>query len=69
VIRARTKTRPTQQWTVGREFNRRNKKSFDEQGISFAQRTVAVATAREAATPLADAVAAATAATEPGNPR
>ncbi|UCD34995.1 MAG: mechanosensitive ion channel family protein [Nitrospiraceae bacterium] len=35
VIRARTKTRPIQQWRVGREFNRRLKKRFDERGIEI----------------------------------
>ncbi len=46
VIRARMKTRPLQQWTVGREFNRRLKKRFDELGIEipFPQRTLHVAT-------------------------
>ncbi len=46
VIRARMKTRPLQQWTVGREFNRRLKNRFDELGIEipFPQRTLHVAT-------------------------
>jgi small conductance mechanosensitive channel len=35
VIRARTKTRPIEQWRVGREFNRRLKKRFDEKGIEI----------------------------------
>jgi len=35
VIRARFKTRPLKQWGVGREFNKRMKKAFDEQGISM----------------------------------
>jgi len=30
IIKARTKTMPIQQWRVGREFNRRLKKAFDE---------------------------------------
>jgi small conductance mechanosensitive channel len=30
VLQARFKTKPIQQWTVGREFNRRLKKRFDE---------------------------------------
>jgi moderate conductance mechanosensitive channel len=33
VIKARIKTKPIQQWRVGREFNRRLKKKFDELGI------------------------------------
>lgn len=35
VIKARIKTRPMQQWAVGREFNRRIKKRFDELGIEI----------------------------------
>jgi moderate conductance mechanosensitive channel len=35
VIRARLKTRPLQQWRVGREFNRRLKMVFDDRGIKM----------------------------------
>ncbi|HOD82819.1 MAG: putative MscS family protein YkuT [Planctomycetes bacterium ADurb.Bin126] len=35
IIKARTKTRPIRQWAVGREFNRRLKKAFDERGIEI----------------------------------
>ncbi len=35
VIKARIKTRPIQQWAVGREYNRRLKKKFDELGIEI----------------------------------
>ena len=35
IIKARIKTRPIKQWNVGREFNRRMKKRFDELGIEF----------------------------------
>lgn len=35
VIRARTKTRPLQQWRVAREFNRRLKQAFDRKNISI----------------------------------
>jgi small conductance mechanosensitive channel len=35
VIKARIKTRPSRQWDVGREFNRRLKKAFDELGIEI----------------------------------
>ena len=35
IIKARTKTKPIQQWTVGREFNRRLKMKFDEKGIEI----------------------------------
>lgn len=42
IIRARLKTRPSLQWVIGREYNRRLKKAFDEQGIEipFPHRTV-----------------------------
>jgi moderate conductance mechanosensitive channel len=42
VIRARITTRPIQQWRVGREFNKRMKKVFDERGIEipFPHRTI-----------------------------
>jgi small conductance mechanosensitive channel len=35
VIRARTKTKPIKQWEIGREFNRRLKKVFDERDIEI----------------------------------
>lgn len=35
VIKARAKTLPLKQWRVGREFNRRLKKKFDECGIEI----------------------------------
>ncbi len=35
IIKARIKTRPTKQWAVGRQFNRRMKKRFDELGIEI----------------------------------
>jgi len=35
VIKARIKTRPIKQWRVGREFNRRLKKAFDEKSIEI----------------------------------
>ncbi|HVA01506.1 MAG TPA: mechanosensitive ion channel family protein [Terriglobia bacterium] len=35
IIKARFKTLPSQQWTVGREMNRRIKKKFDEEGIEI----------------------------------
>jgi moderate conductance mechanosensitive channel len=42
VIKARIKTYPIKQWFVGREFNRRMKRRFDELGIEipFPHRTV-----------------------------
>ncbi len=35
IIKARTTTKPIQQWRIGREFNRRLKKKFDEVGIEI----------------------------------
>jgi len=35
IIKARTKTRPIKQWAVGREFNRRLKRRFDELDIQI----------------------------------
>ena len=35
MIKARIKTRPGEQWRIGREFNRRMKARFDELGISI----------------------------------
>lgn len=45
IVKARVKTQPMQQWTVGREVNRRIKKRFDELGIEipFPQRTLHLA--------------------------
>jgi len=42
VVKARIKTVPIQQWTVGRAFNRRIKQRFDELGIEipFPHRTI-----------------------------
>ena len=42
IVRARFKTLPGKQWTVGREMNRRIKKRFDEAGIKipFPTRTI-----------------------------
>ena len=42
VIKARIKTQPITQWTVGREYRRRLKKAFDAQGIEipFPHRTL-----------------------------
>ncbi len=35
IIKARTKTKPIKQWRIGREFNRRLKKIFDEKNIEI----------------------------------
>ncbi len=42
IIKARTKTKPIKQWRVGREFNRRMKKKFEEKNIEipFPHRTL-----------------------------
>lgn len=42
VVRIRIKTRPLEQWNVGREYRRRLKKAFDAQGIEipFPHRTL-----------------------------
>ena len=42
VIRARIKTKPIEQWSVGREYRRRLKRAFDELGIEipFPHRTL-----------------------------
>ena len=52
VIKARLKTLPIEQWTVGREYRRRLKKAFDAQGIEipFPHRTL---TMGEASPPFA----------------
>ena len=35
IVKARTKTKPIRQWAIGREFNRRLKKAFDERDIEI----------------------------------
>jgi small conductance mechanosensitive channel len=35
IIKARITTKPIRQWAVGREFNRRMKKVFDQRGIEI----------------------------------
>jgi small conductance mechanosensitive channel len=42
IVKCRIKTKPIQQWRVGREMNRRIKKSFDAKGIEipFPHRTI-----------------------------
>lgn len=42
IIKARITTKPIRQWAVGREFNRRMKKAFDQRGIEipFPHRTI-----------------------------
>jgi len=53
IIKARTMTRPTQQWRVGREFNRRMKKKFDELNIEipFPHQTVYFGKDKQGAAP------------------
>ncbi len=54
IVRGRLKTRPVQQWRIGREYNRRLKKAFDERGIEipFPHRTVYWGEARKGQQPL-----------------
>ena len=47
VLRARTTTRPIQQWRVAREFNRRLKIAFDEQNIEMPFREITVHMGRD----------------------
>lgn len=53
VIKCRIKTRPIQQWTVMREFNRRMKRRFDELGIEipFPHQTIYFGTDRAGKAP------------------
>jgi small conductance mechanosensitive channel len=53
IIKARIKTRPIKQWAVGREFNRRMKKRFDELGIEipFPHRTIYFGAAKDGSAP------------------
>ncbi len=53
VIKARITTKPIKQWRVGREFNRRMKKIFDERNIEipFPHRTVYWGEAKEGQAP------------------
>ena len=53
VIKARTMTRPIQQWRVGREFNRRMKMKFDELDIEmpFPHQTVYFGKNKQGAAP------------------
>jgi small conductance mechanosensitive channel len=53
IIKARIKTLPIQQWTIGREFNRRLKRRFDELGIEipFPHRTLYFGVDRQGGAP------------------
>lgn len=53
ILKARIKTRPIRQWAVGREFNRRMKKRFDELGIEipFPHRTIHFGAGKDGAAP------------------
>jgi small conductance mechanosensitive channel len=55
VIKVRLKTAPMQQWTIGREFNRRMKKAFDQKGIElpFPHRTIYFGEDRQGRAPAA----------------
>jgi small conductance mechanosensitive channel len=54
IIKCRIKTKPIQQWRVGREMNRRIKKSFDAKGIEipFPHRTIYWGQAKHGTAPL-----------------
>jgi small-conductance mechanosensitive channel len=47
IIRARTTTRPSKQWGVAREFNRRLKKAFDDKHIEIPNRQVTICASRD----------------------
>lgn len=53
IVRARLATKPGRQWAVGREFNRRLKRAFDERGIEipFPHRTIYVGQDKEGRSP------------------
>ena len=53
IVKARLKTRPIEQWTVGREFNRRMKRRFDELGIEipFPHRTIYMGELKDGTSP------------------
>jgi small conductance mechanosensitive channel len=55
IIKARITTKPIKQWQVGREFNRRMKKRFDELGIEipFPHRTIYFGEDKSGAAPIA----------------
>ncbi|WP_297369588.1 mechanosensitive ion channel family protein [Acidocella sp.] len=55
IIKARIKTKPIQQWTVMREFNRRMKRRFDELGIDipFPHQTIYFGTDKQGKAPSA----------------
>lgn len=56
ILRGRAVTRPKDQWEVGREYNRRLKRAFEEAGVELAYRPpgAPAATVRTAATPDAE---------------
>ncbi len=53
IIRARIKTKPIKQWNVGREFNKRLKKKFDEHNVEipFPHRTIYIGQDKEGSSP------------------
>jgi len=53
ILKARIKTKPIQQWRIGREFNRRIKKKFDELNIEipFPHRTIYFGKDKQGASP------------------
>ncbi|MBL8659227.1 MAG: mechanosensitive ion channel [Rhodospirillales bacterium] len=55
ILKARIKTKPIKQWVVGREFNRRLKKRFDQMGIEipFPHRTLYFGVQKDGGAPAA----------------
>jgi small-conductance mechanosensitive channel len=53
IIKARITTKPIRQWAVGREFNRRMKKAFDQRGIEipFPHQTIYMGEPKEGRAP------------------
>ena len=53
IIKARITTKPIRQWAVGREFNRRMKKAFDQRGIEipFPHQTIYMGEPKEGPAP------------------
>lgn len=54
IVRARTKTKPIEQWAVGREFNRRLKRAFDDRKIEipFPHRTLYMGQEKDGSAPV-----------------
>jgi small-conductance mechanosensitive channel len=67
IVKARIKTRPIHQWTVGREFNKRLRNRFAEQGIAIPfPKSIVQVGGDESKTPLMDMARAAAVQDGPG---